>query len=153
MGEVKSLDELREILSELKQKGEKIVFTNGCFDLIHVGHIQCLRDAKALGDVLVVAMNSDSSVEKIKPGRPIVPQEQRAEVLAALEMVDYVVIFDEETPYETIKALRPDVLVKGGDWKISEIVGADLVEEVYSLPYKTGVSTTSIIEKICKKHC
>jgi len=98
-------------------------------------------------------MNSDSSVKRIKPKRPVVPQEQRAIVLSALEMVDYVTVFNEETPYETIKILQPDVLVKGGDWRVEDIVGNDIVKEVYSLPYREGLSTTAIIEEIKKRYC
>lgn len=150
---VKDIKTLAGIVQDLKKKGKKIVFTNGCFDIIHAGHVQYLREAKAMGDVLVVAMNSDSSVRKIKPGRPIVPQEQRAMVLSALEMVDYVTIFDEGTPYQVIKALQPDVLVKGGDWRIEDIVGNDIVKEVHSLPYREGLSTTAIIEEIRKRYC
>ena len=150
---IKDIKALSEIIKRLKKEGKKIVFTNGCFDIIHAGHVQYLREAKALGDVLVVAMNSDSSVKRIKPGRHIVPQEQRAMVLSALEMVDYVTVFNEETPYETIRALQPDVLVKGGDWRVEDIIGNDIVKEVYSLPYREGLSTTSIIEEIKKRYC
>ncbi|NOY65439.1 MAG: D-glycero-beta-D-manno-heptose 1-phosphate adenylyltransferase [Nitrospirae bacterium] len=150
---VKDIKTLSEIIKGLKKEGKKIVFTNGCFDIIHAGHVQYLREAKALGDILVVALNSDSSVRKIKPKRPIVPQEQRAMVLSALEMVDYVTVFNEETPYETIRILQPDVLVKGGDWRVEDIVGNDIVKEVYSLPYREGLSTTAIIEEIRKRYC
>jgi D-beta-D-heptose 7-phosphate kinase/D-beta-D-heptose 1-phosphate adenosyltransferase len=146
-------DELQGLAERLRAEGKKTVFTNGCFDIIHSGHIRYLREAKTLGDVLIVGLNSDSSVGKIKPGRPIVPQDERAEVLSALEMVDYVTIFDEETPYKTIKLLMPDILVKGGDWKIEDIVGADLVDEVYSLPYIRGISTTGIIDRIVSRFC
>ncbi len=146
-------DELQGLAERLRAEGKKTVFTNGCFDIIHSGHIRYLREAKTLGDVLIVGLNSDSSVGKIKPGRPIVPQDERAEVLSALEMVDYVTIFDEETPYKTIKLLMPDILVKGGDWKIEDIVGADLVDEVYSLPYIRGLSTTGIIDRIVSRFC
>jgi D-beta-D-heptose 7-phosphate kinase/D-beta-D-heptose 1-phosphate adenosyltransferase len=146
-------DELQGLAERLRAEGKKTVFTNGCFDIIHSGHIRYLREAKTLGDVLIVGLNSDSSVGKIKPGRPIVPQDERAEVLSALEMVDYVTIFDEKTPYKTIKLLMPDILVKGGDWKIEDIVGADLVDEVYSLPYIRGLSTTGIIDRIVSRFC
>lgn len=132
-----------------KTKG-KVVFTNGCFDIIHAGHIRYLREAKRLGDVLVVALNSDNSVSKIKPGRPVVPEAQRMEVVAALEMVDFVTLFDEATPRKLIKLLKPDVLVKGGDWEVGEIVGSDIVPETYSLPYIKGISSTAIIKKIKK---
>lgn len=142
--------ELKSVVDDLKSKGKKIVFTNGCFDLLHAGHIRYLKDAKALGDVLVVGLNSDKSVSMIKPKRPINPQDQRAEVLASLEMVDYVTLFDEDTPYELIKLLRPDILVKGGDWKKEDIVGSDIAKETHSLPYIKGISTTEIIERIKK---
>lgn len=148
MGQIISLDKLEKELSILKKDGKKIVFTNGCFDIIHIGHIRYLKDAKRLGDILIVGLNSDKSVASIKPQRPIIPEDQRAEILASLYMVDYVVIFDEETPYELIKRIKPDVLVKGGDWKKQDIVGSDLVPEVYSLPFVEGISTTKIIEKI-----
>jgi rfaE bifunctional protein nucleotidyltransferase chain/domain len=148
MGRTVSRTELKKIVDSQKAVGRKIVFTNGCFDMLHIGHIRCLKEAKSIGDVLVVGVNSDRSVSRIKPERPVNPQDQRAEVLASLEMVDYVTIFDEETPYELIKLLRPDVLVKGGDWKKEEIIGSDIAKETYSLPYVKGVSTSAIIEKI-----
>ncbi len=135
-------------LEKRRAMSEKIVFTNGCFDILHAGHIRYLYQARAFGDVLVVAINSDASVGRLKPGRPIVSQAERAEVLGALMMVDYVTIFDEDTPYEIIRALRPHVLVKGGDWKIQDIIGADLVPEVHSVTYVGGMSTTNIINKI-----
>lgn len=141
---------LREICGRLAGQGKKIVFTNGCFDIIHKGHVRYLRRARKLGDVLIVGLNSDKSVALIKPGRPINSQKERAEVLAALCMVDYVTVFDERTPYTLIRSLRPDVLVKGGDWKKEEIVGSDIAKETYSLPYVKGASTTRIIEKILK---
>ncbi len=152
MDKILSKRQLKEKLEKLKKEGKKIIFTNGCFDILHVGHIRYLREAKKLGDVLVVGLNSDKSVQKIKPLRPINPEKQRAEVLASLEMVDFVTIFEEETPYSLIKFLKPHILVKGGDWKIESIVGADLVEKVYSLPYFEGFSTTLIIEKIIDKY-
>jgi len=137
-----------EILSPLKSGGKRIVFTNGCFDLIHVGHVRYLAEAKALGDVLVIGLNSDSSVSSIKPGRPVNAEDQRAEVLAALESVDYVVLFSEDTPYELIKAVRPDILVKGADWKKEDIVGSDLVKDVRTIQFVEGISTSGIIKKI-----
>jgi D-beta-D-heptose 7-phosphate kinase/D-beta-D-heptose 1-phosphate adenosyltransferase len=148
MGTILNRGDLISTVRRLKSAGKKIVFTNGCFDLIHIGHVRCLRAAKEYGDVLVVGLNSDRSVSLIKPERPVMPQAQRAEVLASLETVDYVAIFDEETPYELIKLLQPDVLVKGGDWKKEEIVGFDIVKETFSIPYIQGISTTKIIEKI-----
>ncbi|UCH82400.1 MAG: D-glycero-beta-D-manno-heptose 1-phosphate adenylyltransferase [Nitrospiraceae bacterium] len=139
---------LKKIITDLQSKKKKIVFTNGCFDLIHVGHVRYLRDAKRLGDTLVIGLNSDSSVSSIKPGRPVTPEHERAEVLASLEMVDYVILFREETPYELIKEIRPDVLVKGADWNINDIVGKDIVKEVRTIPFIEGISTTRIIQKI-----
>ncbi len=148
MGRNLSLQELDNKIAQLRVNNKKLVFTNGCFDLIHIGHIRYLKEAKKLGDVLIIGLNSDKSVSSLKPRRPIIPENQRAEVLSSLEMVDYVVIFNEETPYELIKRIRPDVLVKGGDWKKEDIVGSDLVSEVYSLPYFKEYSTTAIIKKI-----
>jgi rfaE bifunctional protein nucleotidyltransferase chain/domain len=131
----------------------RVVFTNGCFDLIHPGHVRYLRAARARGDVLVVGVNSDASVRRLKGAeRPLVPERARAEVLAALEMVDAVTIFDEDTPLELIRALEPDVLVKGGDWKVRDIVGADVVQArggvVRSLRFAPGFSTTALVESI-----
>jgi len=140
---------LRKILQGLKREGKKIVFTNGCFDLLHIGHVRYLQKAKRLGDVLVVAINTDSSVRRIKgKGRPITPQRERAEILASLGSVDYVTLFGEETPYKLIKLLKPDILVKGGDWKKEDIVGSDIVEKTVSLPYIKGISTSEIIKRI-----
>ena len=150
MAKILTWAESGETLGKLREAGNKIVFTNGCFDLIHIGHVRYLREAKSLGDVLVIGLNSDRSVSSIKPGRPVNPQDHRAEVLASLEMVDYVVLFDEETPHELIKLIQPDILVKGGDWKKEEIVGSDIAKETFSLPYVKGVSTTGIIERIKK---
>jgi len=131
----------------------KVVFTNGCFDIIHRGHVEYLEDAKALGDTLIVGLNSDSSVSKLKgPNRPINKEEDRARVLLGLKSVDRVIIFKEETPLELIKMVKPDVLVKGGDWYVEDIVGHDFMfwrgGEVLSLPFRSGHSTTDIIEKI-----
>ena len=148
MGMVLTWSELKEEILSLKAAGKRIVFTNGCFDILHVGHIRYLREARGLGDILVIGLNSDSSVRRLKPWRPIITELQRAEVLASLEMVDYVTIFAEDTPYELIKLLQPDILVKGGDWKKSDIVGSELVPETYSLPYIKGISTTEIVSRI-----
>ncbi|HVO57810.1 MAG TPA: D-glycero-beta-D-manno-heptose 1-phosphate adenylyltransferase [Dongiaceae bacterium] len=136
-----------------KRNGRRIVFTNGCFDLLHPGHIETLENARALGDALIVGVNSDRSVREMKgEGRPVLPEKERAEILAALECVDAVVIFDEPTPRETIAALLPDVLVKGGDWASDRIVGREEVERaggrVVSVPVVSGYSTTAILEKI-----
>ncbi|MBI1739126.1 MAG: D-glycero-beta-D-manno-heptose 1-phosphate adenylyltransferase [Acidobacteria bacterium] len=153
LGRVVSQDELILHVAEHKRNGERVVFTNGCFDLLHPGHIRGFEQARALGDVLLVAINSDSSVRFLKgDGRPIIPQNERAEILAALEAVDYVVVFDEITPREIITRVIPDVLVKGGDWGENEIVGREEVEaaggRVVSIPLEPGYSTTAIIEGI-----
>lgn len=148
MGRVAPREAVKEAVTALQRDGKRVVFTNGCFDLLHVGHVRYLKEALKRGDLLVVGLNSDASVARLKPGRPIVPEAERAEVLAALEMVAYVTVFHEDTPYELIAYLRPDVLVKGGDWKKEEIVGADLVREVYSLPYVSGRSTTELLRRI-----
>jgi D-beta-D-heptose 7-phosphate kinase/D-beta-D-heptose 1-phosphate adenosyltransferase len=128
-----------------------LVFTNGCFDILHVGHIRYLQASKALGTRLVVGLNSDASVRRIKgPDRPINSQEDRAEVLGSLACVDEVVIFDEDTPYELIKRLRPDIITKGGDYEVDDVVGKDLARVVV-LPYIADKSTTRIIENACRK--
>ena len=137
-----------------KTEGKKVVFTNGCFDLLHRGHLHLLREAKKLGDILIVAINNDLSVKKIKgPKRPILPEADRAELIGALEMVDYVTLFDEADPYRLIKQLQPDVLVKGGDWTREKIIGGDVVEKaggrVVAVPYLEGYSTTEMIERMC----
>lgn len=148
MGEVLNREELKETINKLRVEGKRIVFTNGCFDIIHIGHVRYLNEAKRLGDILIVGINSDASVRRLKKGRPIIKEEQRAEVVSNLRMVDYVTIFDEDTPYELIRCLMPDILVKGGDWKKEDIVGSDIVRETYSLPFVDGISTTMIIERI-----
>jgi len=155
---IKTQDELRELIEDLHTAGKKVVFTNGCFDLIHTGHVRYLKIARGYGDVLVVAINSDDSIRRIKGDkRPVMPQEERAEVLAALSMVDYVTMFEEDDPHRVIAELMPDVLVKGGDWDVENIIGRDLVEanggKVYSIPYIEGSSTTTIIERVVKKYC
>jgi len=155
-GKIKGLKELKIIVSGAKAEGEKVVFTNGCFDLLHRGHLHLLREAKKLGDLLVVAINSDRSVEKVKgPERPILSETERAELIAALEMVDYVVLFDEPDPYDVIRELRPNVLVKGGDWPKDKIIGTEVVEgrggKVVVVPYLEGHSTSEMIERIRKK--
>ncbi len=147
-------DQLLPSLAAERARGRRIVFTNGCFDLMHIGHTRYLQSARALGDVLVVGVNSDASVRALEkaPDRPIVPEAQRAEVLAALECVDYVVIFDESNPLQLINAVQPDVLVKGGDWTIDRIVGRDLVESrgglVKTIPLVPGMSTTGLLHRI-----
>ena len=153
MNGVLTREDLSVVLAELRASGRKIVFTNGVFDILHKGHVDYLNKSKALGDVLVVGVNSDSSVRRIKGSkRPIVPQSDRAWVLSNLKSVDYVCIFDEDTPYETIKLLQPDFLVKGADWKIEDVIGRDIVEgrggKVVTIKYIDGKSTTNIINKI-----
>jgi D-beta-D-heptose 7-phosphate kinase/D-beta-D-heptose 1-phosphate adenosyltransferase len=148
LGITVSREELRKETESLKSQGKRIVFTNGCFDIIHIGHVRYLQEAKALGDILIVGLNADDSVRRLKPGRPINPESERAEVLAALCAVDFVTIFHEDTPYELIRTISPHVLVKGGDWKREAIVGSDLVPEVHSLKFIDGVSTTEIVRRI-----
>jgi len=157
MEKVLSLDQLRMERERLRRAGRRVVFTNGCFDLIHPGHIKYLQAARRLGDALIVALNSDRSVRELKgEKRPILDQNERAEVMAALGCVDYVTIFDEPTPREIIASLLPDVLVKGGDWDIERIVGRDEVQaaggEVLSLPFVEGCSTTDLIERILLRY-
>jgi D-beta-D-heptose 7-phosphate kinase/D-beta-D-heptose 1-phosphate adenosyltransferase len=152
---VKNLAELKAVRAALRRAGKKVVFTNGCFDIIHVGHVRLLREAKQQGDFLVVAVNSDSSVRALKGAeRPYVPEDERAEVVAGLESVDYVIIFNELDPLQIIIELQPDVLVKGGDWTVDTIVGRDVVEgsggKVISLPFVEGLSTTNIIQRIAQ---
>ncbi|HUT84555.1 MAG TPA: D-glycero-beta-D-manno-heptose 1-phosphate adenylyltransferase [Thermodesulfobacteriota bacterium] len=156
---IKKREELKKILIAHQKAGKKIVFTNGCYDLIHVGHVRYLKEAKSHGDFLVVAVNSDSSVRKLKgEKRPLIPEQERAEVLSALSCVDYLVIFDEVDPHKIISYLKPDVLVKGGDWTVDTIIGRDVVEaaggKVISLPYIEGdfSSTSKIIETIVERY-
>ncbi|MFN8644809.1 MAG: D-glycero-beta-D-manno-heptose 1-phosphate adenylyltransferase [Candidatus Binatia bacterium] len=149
-----SLGALRRRLAAHRRAGERIVFTNGVFDLLHPGHVRYLRAAKQLGDVLVVGVNSDRSARALAkgPGRPLVPARDRAEVLAARAAVDYVTVFDQDTPQVLIRQLQPDVLVKGGDWRLDHIVGADLVRarggRVRAIPFAPGYSTTALVERI-----
>jgi rfaE bifunctional protein nucleotidyltransferase chain/domain len=150
---VKSLDELKTLTAAARTSGKIVVFTNGCFDLLHRGHIYLLREAKALGDLLVVAINSDQSVKLIKgPTRPILSESDRLQLIASMEMVNYVLLFDEPNPYNVISILRPNILVKGGDWPAEEVVGGDIVQssggKVVVVPYLKGFSTTEIIAKI-----
>ncbi len=153
-GKVLNEHELLPAVGRARDQGRRIVFTNGCFDLMHIGHTRYLEAAKALGDVLVVGVNSDASVRSLEkaPDRPIVPDFQRAEVVAALSCVDYVVIFPEPDPGRLIAALQPDVLVKGGDWAVDQIVGRDVVETrgglVTTIPLVPGMSTTALLQRI-----
>ena len=155
---IKDIRELRDICKRLKLQGNRMIFTNGCFDIIHPGHTRYLYEAKKLGDFLIVAINSDDSIKRIKgEKRPIMNENERAEIIASLSCVDYVMIFEEDTPEQVISLLVPDVLVKGGDWMENQIVGADTVKraggEVISIPYISGYSTSSIIEKIINRFC
>jgi rfaE bifunctional protein nucleotidyltransferase chain/domain len=154
MGEkILSRDRAAEVRARLRAEGRRLVFTNGCFDLLHVGHVRYLRQARALGDALIVAINSDRAVRELKgAGRPVMPAGERAELLAALEAVSYVTVFDELSPRQLIAKLLPDVLVKGGDYALSEIHGREEVEaaggRVLALPFVEGASTTDIISRI-----
>lgn len=148
---IKSQSEIVAITQRLKHEGKRVVFTNGCFDILHVGHVKYLQEAKSYGDVLIVGLNSDSSVRELKgPTRPVNPQEDRAYILAALESVDYVVMFNEETPYELIKSISPDILVKGGDYEGKSVVGAEFAGELRLVQFVDGKSTTETISRINK---
>jgi rfaE bifunctional protein nucleotidyltransferase chain/domain len=148
---------LERRLAALRREGKRIVFTNGCFELIHPGHVRYLAAARRLGDVLVVGLNSDRSVRRLDkaPDRPLVPENDRAEVLAALEAVDFVTVFDEDTPLQVVRRLQPDVLVKGGDWAQDRIAGAEVVRarggSVRSLPYTERYSTTRLVGRIRRR--
>jgi rfaE bifunctional protein nucleotidyltransferase chain/domain len=149
--------QIKDLISDLKKKRKKIVFTNGCFDLLHVGHVRYLQEARTLGDCLIVGLNSDQSLRQIKdPARPLISEEQRAEVLAALTCVDYIVLFDEADPFLLIEEVRPDVLVKGADWSLDKIIGADLVSsyggEVRRVELVPSISTTEIINRIISRY-
>ena len=152
-GEVFALDQAAAFVAQLRAARKTVVFTNGVFDLLHPGHVRYLAEARRLGDVLIVGVNSDRSVRAIKgPGRPITPEAERAEILAALASVDGVVVFDEDTPHAVIGRLQPDVLVKGADWGADRIVGRDIVEgrggRVVRIPLAPGYSTTAILARI-----
>ncbi|MCP4482104.1 MAG: D-glycero-beta-D-manno-heptose 1-phosphate adenylyltransferase [bacterium] len=145
--------ELKQALDLLKSQGKKIVFTNGCFDLIHAGHVHYLQKAKDLGDILVIGLNSDTSLKRLKgDSRPLFPEAERAEILSALNSVDFLCLFQEDTPFEIINLLKPNILVKGGDYHLEDIVGRDVVVEnggrVVTIPFLAGKSTTNIIEKV-----
>ncbi len=155
---IREARELKNICHDLRAKGQRIVFTNGCFDLLHVGHVRYLKEAAKLGDVLIVAVNSDRSVNRIKgPSRPLLGEAERAEVVSALGFVDYVTIFDTPDPLPLIEMLEPDVLVKGADWPLDRIVGADAVRgrggDVARIDLTPQISTTIIIERIMKRFC
>jgi D-glycero-beta-D-manno-heptose 1-phosphate adenylyltransferase len=155
MGQLLTRDELIARRSEWKREGKSVVFTNGCYDLLHAGHIRLLEQARSLGDVLILALNTDSSVQRMKgPSRPLMPQQQRAELAAALEAVDAVALFDEDTPRELIAAVLPDVLVKGADWN-HFVAGREEVEaaggKVVNLPLEPGFSTTKMVEDLLRR--
>ena len=154
---IKGRKELLRIIKTLKKKGKRIVFTNGCFDLLHLGHVRYLEEARALGDVLVVGVNSDSSVRKLKGRkRPILPEEERTEILSGLGCVDYITIFNEPDPLKLITSLKPNLLVKGGDWTREQIVGREVVErlggELVIIPFVKGASTSNVIDTILKRY-
>lgn len=153
---IKKITQLKGIVKRLKAKGKKIVFTNGCFDLLHYGHAKYLQQAKKKGDILIVGVNSDSSVRKIKGNkRPIISEGQRAALIAALESVDFVVIFKERTPLKLIKTFEPDILVKGADWDKRDIVGRDFVlnrnGQVHTIKLVKGLSSTGLIKKLANR--
>lgn len=157
MQKVLPVRDLPARISELRRRGLKIVFTNGCFDLLHPGHISYLQKARSLGDVLIVGINSDRSVKELKGDlRPIFDQEERCEMLSGLESVSFITVFDESTPRDLINAILPDVLVKGGDWHLEQIVGREEVEasggRVVSLPFEEGYSSSAIIQRILKRY-
>jgi D-beta-D-heptose 7-phosphate kinase/D-beta-D-heptose 1-phosphate adenosyltransferase len=149
--------QLAPVLRNLQKQGKKVVFTNGVFDLLHLGHVTYLQAARAQGDLLVVGLNSDESVRRIKgPLKPLLPLAERAEMLLALQCVDFTTFFEEENPYNIIKILRPDVLVKGGDWALDKIIGADLVQswggKVMNIPVVEGRSTTNLIQMVVERY-
>jgi D-beta-D-heptose 7-phosphate kinase/D-beta-D-heptose 1-phosphate adenosyltransferase len=153
-GKILTLDEAVENVNRWKAGGRRVVFTNGCFDILHAGHVRCLEEAKSLGDCLVVGINSDDSARRLKgPKRPVMSQDDRARILAALHCVDVVVVFEEDDPMKLVQALRPSVLVKGGDYKPEEVVGKDVVEaeggRVAIVPLADGKSTSAIIRSLC----
>ncbi len=144
-----SLKKIKTIVKKLKQQNKKIVFTNGCFDILHKGHITLLKKAKRYGDVLIVGLNTDSSIKRIKgKDRPINPQNARAEILDSIKYVDYVVLFDEDTPYKLITEIKPDVVIKGKDYKLKDIVGWGIVPKIVRIDLVKGFSTTELIKKI-----
>jgi len=151
---IKTLEEIKLLSEELKKRGKKVVFTNGCFDILHVGHVKYLEEAKSYGDVLILGLNSDASVSRLKgPTRPVNTEDDRAYILASLEAVDYVVKFYDDTPYELIKAVQPHILVKGGDYESKEVVGQDIADELRLVNFVEGKSTTKTIAKIQGDSC
>jgi len=157
MKKILTWEELKKAVEHNRGEGKKIAFTNGCFDILHAGHVQYLREARKTGDLLILGLNSDTSVRAIKgEKRPLVPQVERAEVVASLTAVDYVTVFDETTPLRLIEYLQPDCLVKGGDWQEDAVVGGDLVRswggKVVIVPLIEGISTTNIVDKILRAY-
>jgi len=155
MNKIVTWEVLKEQVERVRGEGKKISFTNGCFDILHVGHVRYLREARKTGDLLILGLNSDASVRAIKgEKRPLVPQGERAEVIASLDVVDYVTLFDDPTPLRLIEYLRPDVLVKGGDWKEESVVGGNAVKSrggrIVIVPLTEGASTTNIIDKVLR---
>jgi len=151
---IKDIKELEKLVLRLKREGKRIVFTNGCFDILHAGHVDYLEEARSLGDFLIVGMNSDESVRRIKgTKRPIIPENLRARALIGLKAVDCVFIFNEETPLRVIKVVKPHVLVKGADWELEKIVGREFADQVKRIPFKYEISTSKIIEKITSLYC
>jgi len=153
MGKIKTIEALNKDIDRIKKSRKKIVFTNGCFDILHYGHVSYLKSAKNLGDVLIVGINTDHSVKRIKgKARPVNREKDRAKVLASLECVDYVILFGEDTPLKLIKNIKPDILVKGGDWESKDIVGGKYVlkngGKVFSLPFIKGYSTSGLIKRL-----
>jgi len=150
---LKSFDDVRRFVEEERRRGKSIVFTNGCFDILHAGHVDYLERAKSFGDILIVGVNSDASIRRIKGDkRPILPQGMRVRVLLGLRCVDAVSVFDEDTPYELIRAVEPDVLVKGADWRLEDIVGREFAGRVERIPFSYNVSTSAIVDKILKTY-
>jgi len=149
-----NFEELEAFVNQEREKGKKIVFTNGCFDIVHAGHVDYLEKAKSFGDVLIVGINSDSSIRRIKgEKRPIVSQKYRVRVLLGLRAVDGVVVFDDDTPLEVIKLIRPDVLVKGADWPLEKIVGREYAKKVERIKFIYDISTSKIVNRIVEIYC
>ncbi|WP_456397505.1 D-glycero-beta-D-manno-heptose 1-phosphate adenylyltransferase [Desulfurobacterium sp.] len=148
-----NIEELKDFANKKREEGKKIVFTNGCFDIIHAGHIDYLEKAKSLGDILIVGVNSDTSIKRIKGDkRPIVPERYRIRVLKGLKAIDGIIVFNEETPLNIIKSLKPDILVKGADWPPEKIVGREYAKKVERIEFTYDISTSKIVEKILKIH-
>ncbi|MDD5070339.1 MAG: adenylyltransferase/cytidyltransferase family protein [Candidatus Omnitrophica bacterium] len=153
LNKVKTVKQLKRIIVDLKQRGKRVVFTNGCFDILHSGHIKVFSQAKSKGDVLIVGLNSDKSIKKIKGNnRPILNEIVRKTILNAICYIDYIVLFDSPTPYQLIRSLRPTYLVKGGDWGSDDIVGSEFVEKIFRVKLEKGCSTTLIIKEVLSRY-